>query len=87
MPTDEQVARLRARGELAARDFAEFCRFVLRIEPAKHELPWIEALQALAEGRLSDAKGRPTKRLIIVAPPGSGKCVAASEIVTLADHT
>lgn len=73
MPTNEQVAKLKARGERAAKDFMEFCRFVLRIEPAKHELPWIEKLQALADGKLRDAKGRPTKRLIIVAPPGSGK--------------
>lgn len=47
-------------------DFDEFCRFVGGITPARHQRRWIRALQEVGE-RPDGAK------LIIVAPPGSGK--------------
>jgi len=61
-PTEQVLER----GRLAHKDFREFCRFVLNINPAPHQETWVEALQEIGD----DPYG---KKLVIVAPPGSGK--------------
>lgn len=62
----ELADKVLKRGEKARENFAEFCRFVLGIDPAKHQKPWVKELQAIGD----DPVG---KSLVIIAPPGSGK--------------
>jgi predicted phage terminase large subunit-like protein len=64
--TSERTQKLLARGTAARASFAEFCRFVLGIDPALHQAEWVKELQAIGD----KPKGA---KLIIVAPPGSGK--------------
>lgn len=54
-------------------DFSEYMKFVHNWEPRPHQIQWIKALQLLADGKLTDASGNPTRKLMILAPPGSGK--------------
>jgi len=61
-----KTEKLIRRGERARQNFAEFCRFVLGFTPAAHQKQWIEELQKIGD----DPSGR---KLIIIAPPGSGK--------------
>ena len=69
--------------EVQARfDFLTYIRLVHGWEPPPHQLEWIAALQALADGEMLDADGKPSNRLIILAPPGSGKpTLAASSLL------
>ena len=62
----DSTVQILNRAKLARKSFEEFVRFVLGFVPAKHQLEWIEALQELAD----NSHGA---RLLIVAPPGSGK--------------
>src|SRR3989304_9042283 len=54
------------RGQRARKNFATFCKFVLGFSPAPHQKEWITELQRIGD----DPSGR---KLIIIAPPGSGK--------------
>lgn len=51
--------------EEAAKDYESFCRYVLDVEPARHHKVMIKALERILSGE--------TKRLLIMAPPGSAK--------------
>lgn len=62
-PNTERILQRAAR---ARQDFAEFCRFVLKINPAKHQLEWVQALQDIGDNPAG-------QRVVIIAPPGSGK--------------
>jgi hypothetical protein len=62
----ELTSKILKRGEKARENFVEFCRFVLGIDPAKHQKKWVKELQAIGD----DPAG---KSLVIIAPPGSGK--------------
>lgn len=53
--------------------FRDFTRVVFGWVPRPHQEPWYDALQDLADGKLLDANGKPTNKLMILAPPGSGK--------------
>ena len=54
------------RGREASVDFEYFCRFVLNIKKAKHQEEWFKLAQEIGD----DPDG---KKVIIIAPPGSGK--------------
>lgn len=53
----------------------DYIRLVHRWEPRGHQLEWIQALQDLADGRLG------TNRLLILAPPASGKTDTVLEFI------
>lgn len=61
-----------ALGAAAANRFLDFCRFVLRddhgnpIDPADHQIEWVEALQEIGDSPAG-------KKVAIIAPPGGGK--------------
>ena len=60
--------------EIRARfDLLAYLRHVHNWEPREHQLLWVNALQKLADGELTDAEGKPCNKLLILAPPGSGK--------------
>src|SRR3972149_6096648 len=62
--------------EKAARSslyFRDYIKFVHNWEPRPHQNIWVEALQQLADGTLLDVSGKPTRKLMILAFPGSGK--------------
>jgi len=62
--------------EKAARSslyFPDYVKFVHNWEPRPHQRVWVEALQQLADGTLLDVSGKPTRKLMILAFPGSGK--------------
>lgn len=46
-----------------------------------HQLPWVASIEALIKGTLKNKDGRPTNKLLILAPPGSGKSDTAIEAV------
>ena len=46
-----------------------------------HQRPWVSAIDALIKGRLRTEDNRQTNKLLILAPPGSGKSDTAIETV------
>ena len=56
----------------ARADFEYFCNLVDGLTVMKHEREWFDSLQDLADGRLQNNDAT-TNRLLIIAPPGSGK--------------
>src|SRR3972149_103076 len=67
---DKELIEKAARSGLYFRDFTEFVH-CWKARP--HQETWFDALQQLADGVLLDKKGHPTRKLMILAPPGSGK--------------
>lgn len=66
---------------LSRRSFRSYISFVHGWELRPHQLIWVEALQALAEGTLTDEAGKPCYQLLIMAPPASGKTALLTEYV------
>ena len=64
----DREADLVEKGILSEKSFKDYLEFVIRIAPAAHQQPWLEACQDIG----NKAQGQ---RYCIIAPPGAGKSV------------
>ena len=71
------IAALReaALRKAASENPADYCRYVLEVEPARHHTLMLNELNSVIEQML---KGRSAMRLMILAPPGSAKSTYTS---------
>ena len=76
MPVESITPELREEARRLVRSqtyFKDYIRAVHGWEIRPHQESWVAALQALAYGRLRDANDNPLHRVLILAPPASGK--------------
>jgi predicted phage terminase large subunit-like protein len=77
--SDAQVQAAVA-AEVARHHLDVYGFLVHKLRPARHHQLWIDKLTALISGRLVGPDGRPKRKLLIIAPPGSAKSTWCSSI-------